>query len=187
MDETIVNTKKIQGTDEQVTFEISPSSYALTVALQDDRVGSDTRFSAMKFKVNNGDELRLNKLQVRYANENKPKTQANWTFNKDLSAFGTADNAVDQLAQRYVDTYLYNGRYFSDAGPETLEEYIERGPMYFFSWPKPGSDTSTSVVVDVGFRSNINNANMILAHHKKRVAIVKIQNGEVVSVQVHDG
>ena len=189
LDETIVNRKQLSaGTlGEEVTFEISPSTYALSIMLQDTRIGSNTRFSSTKFKVNNGDELRLNSLQVRYGGENKPKTQASWTFNDELSVFGTADNARDEMQQRYVDTYLYSGRYFSDAGPETLAEWRERGPVYFFSWPKPGSDTSTSVVVSLGFRKTISNANCILAHHKKRVAIIQIKNGEVVDVQVHEG
>ena len=189
LDETIPHAKPLQSTGSQdITFEVSPSTYALTVALQDSRVGSTSQFPASKFRINNGDELRLSSLQINYANEVKPRTTASWVHNDELVAGGVS-SPIDQLTQRYIDTNLYNGRFYSDGGPESIEEYKERGAYYFFAWPKEGSDVSTSVLVKVGFRLpnlTVDTGRIFLFEHKKRVAIVKIANGMVVSVETHD-
>ena len=69
---------------QQKNFDVSPSTYALTVAYQDARSGSDTRNSASLFKVSNdshstdSEELKLNRFFINYAGQNLPAPRQNW-------------------------------------------------------------------------------------------------------------
>ncbi len=178
LDEVVCNVKPASGSTSENTFEVSPSTYALTVAFQDGGAGSSTIYPASKFVVRNGTERNITSLQVSYAGENKPIPRASLEY---------VAGGVDYLEQRYIDTQMYNGRFFDSSGPESLQDWLDRGPYYFFAWPKDGSDTSTTATIRYNF-SGADDANrqMLLFHHKKRVAVVTVANSEVVNVEVYD-
>ncbi len=178
LDEIQMIPEDISGIDsaQQKTFSVSENTYALTVAFQNQGSGSSTNFSPSKFKIADGEELKLTSLQVDYASQSKPNPQADPNF-----LTGT-----DYTSQRYADTQLYTGMYFIE--PESLSDWHERGPYYYIPFNKDASDKSTRAIVRFGFASTISpkTAQLLLFVHFKRMAVIEIKDGAVRSVNVQD-
>jgi hypothetical protein len=173
------------GSFQQKTFDVSPSTHALTVAYQDTRVGTNTAISATKFKSYEAgnvpvspQELRLNRLFVNYAGLNKPSPDADPSF-----IAGT-----DFTVERYAQTQIGSGAYFDTGGAETLEEYHERGSYYYFPWQRDGTDRSTRCTVNQGFTNgtDVTNMRVLLFDHSKQVARVKVSQGRIVDLMLED-
>jgi hypothetical protein len=160
---------------QQKNFDVSPSTYALTAAFQDDSAGTNTQYSASKFKVRNANELSLTRFYMNYAGQNKPQPDADPQF-----VAGT-----DRTTQRYMETILHSGSFFDSGGSETLEEYHERGSYYYFSWPRDGTDRSTRVNINAQL-TNSANTRVLIFDHYKAVARIQISDGRVVDVQLDD-
>ena len=186
LEQTRCQSEKIDNTSfSQKNFDVSPSTYALTLAYQDLRAGENTALSVSKFKsYNNPDipttseELKLNRMFINYAGQNLPAPDADPTF--------VASN--DYTIQRYAESQIYSGAYFDTGGAESIEEYHDRGAYYYFSWPRDGTDRSTRVNVHQGFSATADVANMrcLLFDHSKQVARIRVQDGRVVDVQLED-
>lgn len=177
----------------QRNYDISPSTYALTVAFQDGRCFNDTRIPSSIFKCYSNNyvpdkELALNRMYISYAGMQRPSPDADPSFN----------TGVDRTVQRYVDTMIENGAYYDSGGAESIQEYHERGSYYYFSWAKDGTDRSTRVAVHAGFDIaqfvvnnpnpllNVNNANCLLFAHSKQVGKITVQDGMVTDVAIED-
>ena len=173
-----------QTSFQQKNFDVSPSTYALTVAYQDSRSGSDSRNSSSIFKVSNNartansEELKLNRFFINYAGQNLPAPDADPNF--------TATQ--DYTTQRYVESQIYNGAYYDTGGAESLEDFHNRGAYYYFAWPRDGTDRSTRVNVHNAFAAGTttDNMRMLLFAHSKQVARVRVQDGRVIDVQLED-
>jgi hypothetical protein len=83
LETTTCNSDKIQTTGfAQRNFDVSPSTYALSVAYQDLRAGNDTLHSSSIFKVFNtanalkDEELKLSRFFINYAGQNLPAPKA---------------------------------------------------------------------------------------------------------------
>jgi hypothetical protein len=188
LEQTRCQSEKIDTTNfQQKNFDVSPSTYALTVAYQDLRAGENTAVSASKFKsydnagaglVPAGDEeLKLNRFFINYSGQNLPAPDADPKF-----VAGT-----DYTIQRYSETQIYSGAWFDTGGAETIEEWHDRGAYYYFSWPRDGTDRSTRVNVHQQFDgADTTNMRVLLFDHSKQVARVRVQDGRVVDVQVED-
>ena len=182
LDETLCVTEQFganQAGFSQRNFNVPPSTYGLTVAYQDSRSGSNTRFSPTTFKVNGSEEeLKLNRFYINFSSKNFPQPDAD----PDFVA------GKDYTTQRYIENALYSGGYFDTGGIETLSEWKNRGPYYHFLTPRDGTDSSTRVVVHNQFQVGTNTTNMrlLLFSHYKAVARVEVSNGRVVSVQVEE-
>jgi len=188
LDQTRCQAEKIDSDSfGQKNFDVSPAAYALTVAYQDQRAGSDTRVSASLFRtygvLTNGtvpvpQELGLNRFFINYAGQNLPAPDADPSF-----VAGT-----DYTIQRYLETQIYNGSYFDSGGSEDIAQFHERGAYYYFSWPKDGTDRSTRVTVKQQFVGGtvMTNMRVLLFDHSKQVARIKIENGRITDVQVED-
>ncbi len=174
---------------QQKNFDVSPSTYALTVAYQDARSGNDTRNSASLFKVSNDaytandEELKLSRFFINYAGQNLPAPDADPLFTP----------TKDYTTQRYVESQIYSGAMFDTGGGESLAEYHKRGAYYYFSWPRDGTDRSTRVNVHNAFSppppalpADTTHMRMLLFSHSKQVARVRVQDGRVVDVQLED-
>lgn len=167
---------------QQKAFDVSPSTYALTVAYQDSRAGNNSQASASKFKSYNAalssvEELKLNRMFVNYAGVNKPSPDADPTF----------DATKDHTTQRYIDTQMYSGCYFSEGGCETIEEFHDRGSYYYLPFPRDATDRSTRVNVHSSHTgADVDNMRVLLFDHSKQTGRVQIQDGRVVSVELED-
>jgi hypothetical protein len=168
----------------QHNFTVPPSTYAFTVAIQDGRVGADTRCSGSRFKSYNrtltgGDEeLKLTRLHVSYAGNNYPSPDAEPNF----------IDGTDFTVNRYVDSNIYSGAYFGMGGCESIEQFHERGSYYYFACPKDDDDASTRVVVNAGFQIGTDTTNMriLLFAHSRQCASVSMIDGKCQSVNVQD-
>lgn len=186
LEQTRCQSEKIDNTSfAQKNFDVSPSTYALTVAYQDLRAGENTALSVSKFKSYNNpaiptssEELKLNRFFINYAGQNLPAPDADPSF-----VAGT-----DYTTQRYAESQIYSGAYFDTGGAENIEEYHDRGAYYYFSWPRDGTDRSTRVNVHQGFANatDVTNMRCLLFDHSKQVARVRVQDGRVIDVQLED-
>ena len=187
LEQTRCQSEKIDSDSfQQKNFDVSPSTYALTVAYQDLRAGEHTAISASKFKsyedsltpsVNQ--ELKLNRFFINYAGQNLPAPDADPSF-----VAGT-----DYTIQRYTETQIYSGAYYDTGGAETIQEFHDRGSYYYFSWPRDGTDRSTRVNVHqqfVSLTTDFKFLRVLLFDHSKQVARIRVQDGRVVDVQVED-
>ena len=172
---------------QQKNFDVSPSTYALTVCLQDKRSGTATQYPLTRFKVDAvGDQvdqdkgLGLNRMYINYAGENKPSPDADPLFTP------SAAPRVDYTIQRYNESLLNSGGFFDTGGAETIEEFHNNGSYYYFAWPRDGSDRSTRVNVNMGFAPGtaITSANtqLLLFDYSRAIARVVISGGSVRSV-----
>ena len=190
LEQTRCQAEKIDSTSmSQKSWDVSPATYALTVAYQDLRAGTNTQVSASKFKSYNAaldddTENRLTRFFIQYAGMNLPSPDADPNFT----------TAIDYTTQRYVESQLYSGVYYDSAGGETIQEFHSRGSYYYFSWPRDGTDRSTRVTVHQQFQPDppggayggVTNMRVLLFDHSKQVARVRVQDGRVVSVDLQD-
>ena len=167
----------------QKNWDVSPSSYALTVAYQDLRAGTNTQASSSKFKsynvaLNAEQETKLTRFFINYAGQNLPAPDADPNFT----------STTDYTTQRYIESQMYSGGFYDSGGGESIKEYHARGSYYYFSWPRDGTDRSTRVNVHQHFDAAADIANMrvLLFDHSKQVARVRVQDGRVVSVDLED-
>lgn len=199
LEQTRCQSEKIDNVSfQQKNFDVSPSTYALTVAYQDLRAGQDTRASPSIFKSYNAaldnvstevgnvsEELKLNRLFINYAGQNLPAPDADPNF---VAQDGTINGGIDYTVQRYTESQIYSGAMFDTGGAESLSDWHDRGSYYYFSWPRDGTDRSTRVNVHQQFQQTADVANLrcLLFDHSKQVARVRVQDGRVVDVQVED-
>ena len=182
--DTVDNNTSLQ----QKNFDVSPASFALTIAFQDQDAGVDTRRSASKLKVRAiaaapleypSGELALSRFFVRYAGEQKPSPDADPIF---LSPDGF-------MKSRYAESLLYSGAYFDCGGGESFKDWIDRGMYMYFSYPRDGSSESTRVNVNYQFRRALGAGagRVLLFDHHKQTVLVSVINGRIQDVIVQDG
>jgi len=184
LEQTRCQTDKVDNTHfVQKNFDVSPSTYALTVAYQDVRAGNDTRSSSSKFKsfdagsVSLSEELKIDRFFLNYAGQNLPAPDANPSF----------VSGTDYTTQRYAETQIYSGAMFDTGGAQSIEEFQNMGQYFYFSIPRDGTDRSTRVNVHQSFDgADVVNMRVLLFDHSKQVARIRVQNGRVVDVQVED-
>jgi hypothetical protein len=169
----------------QKSWDVSPSTYALTVAYQDLRAGTNTQASATKFKsynaaLNSEEETKLDRFFINYAGQNLPAPDADPNY--------VVATGIDYTTQRYIESQIYSGTYYTSGGGESIQEYKARGSYYYFSIPRDGTDRSTRVTVNQGFAAGTDTDNMrvLLFDHSKQVASVRIQDGRVIDVKLDD-
>ena len=165
----------------QKNFDVQSSTHALTVAYQDQRVNSDTRFSSSKFKSYDASgtvqqELDLERFYLSYASQQQPSPDADPEFK-----LGT-----DKTVQRYLETQLNTGGYFDSGGAETIAEYHKRGSYYHFDFPKDATDNSTRVVVNQQFKTDVSNMRALLFNHYRQTARIVVAEGQTREVLVED-
>lgn len=193
LDETRCQTEDVQsGTGlQQKNFDVSPSTYALTMAFQSRNAGSDTRFSASKFKVEAiagvpgypSGELALERFYISYAGMNKPSPDADPQYSA-----GEAIIALDYYTSRYIESNFYSGAFYDCGGAEDKKDWLERGAYYYFSWPRDGSSESTRVNINFKFGANLGDtARALLFDHHKKMVLISVVGGRVVDVIEQDG
>tara|TARA_R100000951_G_scaffold15933_2_gene12547 strand:+ start:2605 stop:4251 length:1647 start_codon:yes stop_codon:yes gene_type:complete len=173
---------------QQRNFDVSPSTYALTVAYQDTRAGVNSQFSPTKFASFEGTaetsdkvnvDEKLNRFFIQYAGQQFPSPDASPEFVA----------GKDYTTQRYVDTILNSGSYFNSGGSETIEDWASRGRYYYQVCPKDSHDKSTRVAVHQQFNgaglpsTTLANTRVLLFSHYRTVVRVEIKNGRVVDVE----
>lgn len=188
-----LQTSPIQNTTtlSQEYYNVSPTTYGLTVAFQDVNAGIDPRRSPSRFKIGNivdettgttrlaNPELKLTRMFLQYGGKSFPQPDA------DPSYKITASD--DYTTQRYIETMVNTGAYFSEGGGESIVDWQKRGAIHYFSAPKDGQDRSTRLTVNTMFANDFaNKARLLLFDHYKSAAKITVQRGMVVDVQLID-
>lgn len=179
--------ERVQSSDDERIVDVAPSTHALTIAYQDDRVLNDTAMSASKFKAYSGDRRlvvsdRLTNLYVQYSGQTYPQPH----YAPELS--GTKD----LMYKLYLDSQLAFNGHQDTGGTESFAEWRQAGPYYHIRTPKDGMDRSTRVNVnhrfnlpaDVGGVAQGNNMNCLVFDHYFEVATISVTDGRVTSVTV---
>lgn len=180
LDETECHARTITQQSGDIQTTVSSATYGITVALQDSRAGRQTNLPASKFIVGDGSHLNLERIQIDYADQTKPDPQADLEYNKD-------GLSKDFYGQRYADSMLYSGRYFSAGGCELQEDWEKTlGPYYYFPFPKDASDKSTTVSITYGLSAVPAYCKMLVFEHRKNHAVVEI-SGSTTTVKIAKG
>lgn len=197
LEETRCQTDNIDATTglQQKNFDVSPASFALTVAFQDTEAGTDTRRSASKFKIRRhtlgvgptddeqypSGELALRRMYIQYGGQTKPSPDADPDYKDDAT---DATTARDYFNSRYAESMLYSGAYFDGGGAEDKNDWLQRGAYYYFSWPRDGTSESTRVNVNYQFQTAIGQSEgrVLLFDHYKQLVLISVVNGMVVDV-----
>ena len=168
----------------QYSLDISPSTYALTVAFQDSASESDSQYSQSILKVRNSEELKLSNFYIRYGGKQKPIP--------DYRPLYDSGSNQDLLVELYARNLYYDGSYY-DSSKETLKEWRDRGMYLHFPWPKEGTDRETRAYISTEFKPETDgnftftqNPRIILFNHFKKLVICKIENGSLQSVQINE-
>lgn len=171
---------------QQKRFEVSPSTYALTVAYQDAAAGTDVEHSLSKFKieekganindeVKTTQELNLTRMFIQYAGMQYPSPDAD-----------PEETDNEYFVQRYLESAMFAGGYEDNGGIESLQDYRMRGAYYHFLTPKDAGDNSTRVMVNSTFSALTRDSRVLLFDHSKQRAKVNVKNGQVIDVVLQD-
>jgi len=186
---------------QQKFFDVSESNYALAVAFQDQLATSpNTLRSITKFKIRPlevagaaagsidasypSGELALKNFYVQYSGQQKPMPQLENDYKRaDAPVTGPNNGYINNL---YYDTMAYSGALWNQGGCESVTDYLERGLVYFATWPRDGRSRSTKVNVNYQFQNNLveNSGNVILFDFYKKQVIIEIREGRVVKVRM---
>ncbi len=181
----------------QKNFDVSGKTNALTLAFQDQSVGTNTLFSRSKFKIRpglpaagggsnalGGQELLLTRFYLQYNNKSKPSPDFDGKY-----VCQDGNNLVAQsnnLTQRWTDSMLQAGGFMTEGGSESFKDWISRGPYYHFSWPKDATDNTTRVNLNYQFEqafepANSNHKVLMFNWYRNAIHVVH-ENGQVKSV-----
>jgi len=177
--ESLVQSKPCVASTTQFEFTVPSSTRALTIFVQSGKAGSNCLIPPSMFKcladvaVPSGTERNLTSLQLTYANTTKPSTR--WS-----SAYGTG---VNEIQQRYHDSLGESGLLTSSGGSESLEEFLERGPYYHYSFTRDAEDHSTQVQLSTTFSTLEAGANIFLVSWYSRAIELTTTGGQIQSVR----
>ena len=150
----------------QKNFDITGKTNALTMAFQDREAGRDTRYSITKFKMRRslvapqGQEMLLSRFFIQYNHKSRPQPDFDGIYDVNYTIAGNPQ--TQRIAQRYVETIMQQGGYHQEGGSETLDDWISRGPYYYFVWPKDAFENNTRVNINLQFSDSFDDAGHIL-------------------------
>ena len=178
----------------QTNFSVSSATKALVVAYQDNRINTGV-MSGSKFTISEDANpltagkspllrlgaAKLTRLYVQYDGLQRPSPDADPRLDSDTGGLPTGHF---ELTERYYETQAETGMINDEAGPENLEEWLERGPYYYFNWNRDSRSGATRVVVNQEFSSAgaVSYGNVLLFSISETSAEITIRNGEIVDV-----
>lgn len=163
-----------------LSFTVSPYTEAITVFIQDRFAGYNALVPPSRFKTIDNSDLKLQKIQVSFAGQNKPSVPWDSQFSQ----------SVNKLEQRYFETYEELGIDTNALGCESYDDYLQRGPMYHFHFVRDENNRSSEVSVSTTFNglasgpmSNYPNDGSALVYviaHFRNVARITTSGGRIV-------
>lgn len=175
----------------QTNFSVSSATKALVVAYQDQRLNTG-EMSSSKYTISedanpqtgtpNPDNrigaLKLTRLYVQYDGLQRPSPDA------DPSVTTTANTGKYEITERYYETMAETGLMYDDAGPESIQDWVRRGPYYYFNWNRDSRSGATRVVVNQEFSSQnaVDNGNVLLFAISETSAEITVRNGSISDV-----
>jgi hypothetical protein len=139
--ETQVQTKTLSATDNNFNLTIPASTYGIAVWVQPKASGTGSgTLPPNIFRDDLGELLKVSNIQLTYAGISKPSTD--WD-----SALVTPKN---WMKQRYLNTYEHAG--MEECSAESYSDFLDRGPIYYWSWYKSDSNRSTELQLSLKFK-----------------------------------
>ncbi len=154
-------------------FTVPPSTTALSIFVQFNGAGTNNIIPLTTFKALTGTDENLTNIQVTYANVSKPST--NWS-----SEYAGSTNF---MTQRYIDTQIDSGMYYSAGGPESFPEWRKRGGLYHFDFTRDSEDRSTNVQLNMTFGAMEANTLCYVCAHYTKTVVLSVTNGRISNVQ----
>jgi len=145
------------ATNGSFNWTVKPSTRAIYMFLQDSSAGSNPIIPPGVFRVYGttadpavlpaaiGEEQTINDLRITYANTTKPQ----WRL---TSEFTSSKNLLTQL---YMQSLIETEMADSVGGVETMDQWLQRGPLYCWRFERDASDRSTEVQTDISFNNLI--------------------------------
>jgi len=165
------------------------STRALYMFLQDTSSGSNPIIPPSVFRVygstavagtlpvSTGEERNLTAIQVTYANITKPQTR--W----DSSFLANGNYLVQLYMQSLIENHLDD----DVGGAETMDQWLQRGPLYCWRFERDGDDHSTEVQTQVTYADVApqvwQTANLFLCAEYTRATEITHTNGQIVDVR----
>ena len=168
-----LQSKPMTGLANSLDFTVPPSTKMIAFFLQSNKAGSDTRIPPSKFRALGNYELGVKSFQLTYANRSRPSTK--WE-----SGFDTTRNTMQQ---RFWDTYQECGLAELQGGTETMQEWMDRGPIYVYRFDRDSNDKSTLVQLQLEVDRYEPNCNVMLCAFYTRTVEIAYQNGMITDVK----
>lgn len=179
LDEVQCQTQQILSTTQQHSIDVVGSCNGIALAFQDEAATTSTLYPLSKFKIRDDLEQNLQQFYIRYEYQ-VPQPD----FDGELSLASNKDTLVDL----YNRTKIYDGGIFKEC-PESLEEWRSRGMYIYHPFPKTASSRNTRVYTNTQFSSltadqqnAIENPLLLLFQFYKKVVVLKVSQGRIVSV-----
>ena len=93
---------------------------------------------------------------------------------------------ISWITQRWLESAIGSSQFHNQGGMETLDEWVDKGPLYTYSTLRDPADRSTNVIVNSQFSVAPQNASVFLFYSCRKVATIEIDNGAVVRVEIND-
>jgi hypothetical protein len=162
------------GANVNEEFNFPSSTHALSMFLQGTTAGKTTSLPPSKFHVAGYDlnALSLMNYQIQYGNLTKPT----------IAYESTYSSTSNTLQQRYINTMLESGQFFSEAGGETFNQWLERGPLIHETFVKAADNLATRAQIQANYAQLSADARLyVIAHYTTTVQITRT-NGMVSNV-----
>ena len=173
LDELSVQTKTLADSG-QNTFNctIPANTYGIAVWSQGKDAGTTTELPPSIFNNTSGSLTDLKNLQLTYGGKTSPNTD----FSSSLA------NNQNWLKQRYYDSHLYAN--LAEVGGETYEDWIRRGPLFYFNFVKEESNRSTELQTSIRYGGTIGANNQVFfAALYRNLCEITVSSGYVSSVR----
>jgi len=169
-----------------LSFEVASSTTALTVFVQDNLAGNSPLAPPSMFKVLDNSDLGLTSIQVQYAGITKTSTPWLSNYQGAIGAAAPANNYINQLQQRYYDSFNESGMDPNAYGCESFSDWLKRGPFYHFAFDRDMNNRATTVQINLTFSGNVPNARVFLIAHKRVTCQMVTTAGAIVSATTAD-
>jgi hypothetical protein len=179
LDEMNISTKTLnQGMGQNsLNFTIPSSTIGIGAFVQDVGAGTNSVVPPSKFKSSDSSSDAIKTIQITYSNVSKPVQN----FDSDLSVSVNPANASKQyLTQRYIDSAINSELYHVSC--ETFDDYLTRGPIYYYSWIRSADDRSTEAQLQCTFNNLQGTNNIFLTAIYRNLIKISVENGLITSV-----
>jgi hypothetical protein len=162
------------GANVNEEFNFPSSTHALSMFLQGTTAGKTTALPPSKFHIagHPDNAVSLMNYQIQYGNLTKPTIAYESTYSATSNT----------LQQRYINTMLESGQFFSEAGGETFNQWLERGPLIHETFVKAADNLATRAQIQANYAKLSEDARLyVIAHYTTTVQITRT-NGMVSNV-----
>jgi hypothetical protein len=173
LNEIQVQSKTISAGSNNLQFTVPPSTTGISIFVQGNDAGSSARVPPTMFVCKDGSQNKLTSLQLTYANLSKPST--NWA--------SRYNETTNQIQQRYLQTLQESGIIDSEGGAESLDDYIKRGCLYYYSYNLDRDNLATQAQLQITLSAVEADANVFLVSHYRKLTEITTSNGMIQAVR----